>query len=227
MIETVMPQTPRPTALRRILIACAQRSPILHSVLARALPWSIGGATQDRWDQEYRNREWDRLREGAEAIHYEAIVYLAGQRPRPAILDLGCGFGQLLDKLTPAKRGRYVGVDFSAHAIAQATALKDADTDFDVADIARYEPRSGPFDIIVFNEVLQYFDDPKPLLLRYRDHLTPGGSVIVSLSANGFRPRLHMIGHWHEIARLGRLSSSIVIEADKVRWEIRRLTFAT
>ena len=40
--------------------------------------------------------------------------------------------------------------------------------------------RGGPYDLIVFNETLYYFDDPVACVRRYLQHLKPGGLLVVS-----------------------------------------------
>ena len=83
-------------------------------------------------------------------------------RPR-RILDLGCGSGLLLFPLAPDCE-RYVGVDFSAEAIADLTgeAAHRGLTGLQLFEQAVDDPSNieeGYFDVVLLNTVIQYFPD--------------------------------------------------------------------
>lgn len=213
------PRAPQP--VRMLLADIAARSPRARSILARAFPWKLDAGSEESWDYEYRAGKWDRLHDVLENTHYEGVASLCQTRGRPTVLDVACGSGVLLGKLTPDRRALYRGVDISRTAIKEARALGAPNAAFDVGDIQTFAPSAGRFDVIVFCEILQYFDDPQGIVERYARWLAPGGAIVISLSADGFRARLHMAGQWNKIRGVGAFEDRMVVEANHIRWEIR------
>src|SRR5262249_36616585 len=98
------------------------------------------------------------------------------------ILDVGCGSGSLTAALRLLDYQRYLGIDVSAEAIAQArTAFGDNRTDFAVATAESYVPEDR-FDGIIFNQVAYSFAPPGGIVGNYARFLSPAGRVIVSMS---------------------------------------------
>ena len=132
-------------------------------------------------DHEYASGGWDYL-EGAQELPRFGVVsaYCQAFARGGRILELGCGTGVLAERLDASRLGAYRGVDISATAIEQArTRVPDERFAFEAADIATYAP-AGPYDAIVFNEVLEYLDDPRATVARYWEAAAPEGVVIVS-----------------------------------------------
>jgi SAM-dependent methyltransferase len=78
-------------------------------------------------------------------------------------------------------RIEYVGVDRSKTAIdAAKKEWTDGLTDFVAMDIATYVP-DRKFDVIIFNEVLYYLDQPGDILGRFEDFLKENGRFVISL----------------------------------------------
>ena len=105
-------------------------------------------------------------------------------RPGGSVLDLGCGEGMVLEQIPAAERVHYTGIDLSQVAIGAAVRkISNAAVQrFICADLVTFEPVSGTtFDVVVFNEVLYYLQDPIAALLRYRAFSAPDGIVIVSV----------------------------------------------
>jgi SAM-dependent methyltransferase len=103
---------------------------------------------------------------GQRARHYVIaglVSDLAGHAP--AVLDVGCGFGTTyaaLKRLDPL----YHGIDLSGRAIERCREryAGDACASFEVADFSEWSaPRS--FDVVILNEVLQYFPRRRALAI--------------------------------------------------------------
>ncbi|HEX5000807.1 MAG TPA: class I SAM-dependent methyltransferase [Terriglobia bacterium] len=119
------------------------------------------------------------------ADHYTAArapAYLmnALRDRNAAILDFGCGFGQLIADLQARGYTRVEGADVSPEAISH---LRDRrvtvhdlteETDF-------YESRGGAYDYVIMSHVLEHF--PKDAIInqlkRIRQLLKPGGALLV------------------------------------------------
>lgn len=87
--------------------------------------------------------------------------------PGQRVLDLGCGTGQLLAALEPA---RGVGIDFSESMIAAARTQHPA-FDFrvgDTEDERAYDDLNGPFDAIILSDLIGSLDDCEATLKLLR-----------------------------------------------------------
>jgi SAM-dependent methyltransferase len=91
------------------------------------------------------------------------------------ILDVGCGHGALL---APAlARYRAIGVDF---ALGMLPFARDRGFAVYHADAAALPFGDDQFDAVVCTEVVQQYDDERPVLSELARVCRPGGSVIVS-----------------------------------------------
>ncbi len=114
--------------------------------------------------------------------------------PTPAaVLDVGCGLCELASVLAGHGLQRYVGVDLSDFAIARAQrehaswpVATACDLSFHRADLRDFDGAEGPFDVIVFNEVLKYveLDEAVHQTRRYSRWLAPHGVICVALAAD-------------------------------------------
>lgn len=141
--------------------------------------------TADAWDRQYRSGSWERLEENRELARYAVVAALV-RRFAPAgarIVDIGCGVGILAEHIAaPGTSYRYDGVDLSSEAIARANAERGQLGRFRVGDAERPRLEDGEqFDVLVFNEVLNYFGDPLAAVGRWVSRLDPGGVVVISL----------------------------------------------
>lgn len=112
----------------------------------------------------------------------ERLLIDAGIGEGMHVLDVGCGHGavtQLAAGLV-GSRGRVVGVDRAAAALAHARAhvLGPAELSFIEADIDALPAELGPFDAIIGRRVLMYLRDPGASLRRLAEQLRPGGVVV-------------------------------------------------
>jgi SAM-dependent methyltransferase len=111
---------------------------------------------------------------------------LRSRLPRNArVLEIGCATGLVLFELAPGC-ARYVGVDFSAPALAE---LRRRLSRRDLPQVELYEARAGAlpatlsgFDAVVLASVVQYLpgeDDLRRVLTEALGRLSPGGFVFV------------------------------------------------
>ena len=97
-----------------------------------------------------------------------------------SIVDVGCAGGALGNGLKEARPGACVrGVEMSASAAARARERLD---DVFVGSAALGPPAGWPrADCLIFADVLEHLVDPQAVLAKWKDHLTPGGSVVASI----------------------------------------------
>lgn len=132
------------------------------------------------WNYKYAIGKWNKM--GTEADRYQAIVtYIQKSSVTPPrILDLGCGYGALLEYLPKDAYATYLGVDLSDTAILKARKKKYPNAIFKVADLHQFKTEEK-FDLLVFNEVLYYLDNRLEVVKQLSLFTTPHAKMIVSL----------------------------------------------
>ena len=93
---------------------------------------------------------------------------------------MGAGKASYKSELDASKVSRYVGVDISTEVIARALSKSNERISFVAEDATRFTPQND-FELIVFNECLEYFEDPLSLVRRYENFLTDNGLFIISM----------------------------------------------
>lgn len=113
-----------------------------------------------------------------------------------SLLDVGCAHGFFLDE---ARREGFRVAGIEAHPDMARFAREGLGLDVVEGLWARADPPAGLWDVITFNDCLEYMPDPVSALRKACDRLAPGGIVFVKTpNAAYFRLR-------HRIARvLGR-----------------------
>ncbi len=144
--------------------------------------------SKETWNFQYQQGQWNHLLGEQER---NKVLGEMGRRyhPNPTILDVGCGFGNLLQHLSFQ---RYLGIDFSAVALDQAP--RSANVQFICIEAEQFQTEEK-FDIVIFNEILYYLD-ALALLDKYKTFLTPSGIFLISMWKHPKTIRL-----WEEIEK--------------------------
>jgi SAM-dependent methyltransferase len=150
----------------------------------------------DAGEAGYFDREYFRLYRG-KAAYVAALARRVRARvpPGAAVLDLGAGFGFLVDALREAGL-RACGLERAPLAAAHARrrgriAVGDAELPLPFAD--------GSFHAVTFCDVIEHLRDPLATLAECRRVLVPGGWILViTLNAHSAaRPLLGRSWAWH------------------------------
>jgi SAM-dependent methyltransferase len=109
---------------------------------------------------------------------HSAIVSLLGAGGGRRLLDAGAADGFLAEVMT--------GRGWIVTALERDPVLADRARgrchEVIVADLAEAAPKlPGPFDAIVYGDVLEHLSEPLTALQSVNQHLTPGGLVIISV----------------------------------------------
>lgn len=115
---------------------------------------------------------------------------------RETVLDLGCGVGHLAARLRDRGIKGYVGVDFSAEAVARARTSVPGYT-FRVGDIRRPRRWERPGNVVVLCEVLEHVTYDMRILRA----LQPGTRVLATV------PSYDSAGHVRHFATVAAVSA--------------------
>lgn len=112
---------------------------------------------------------------------HDAVVHALGHRSPRAILDVGCGTGQLAARLRGTfPRSEVVGCDFSAGMLRNA-AQRDRGVSWVRADALRLPFARGRFEALTCTEAFHWFPDQEAALAEFHRVLAPGGRVLIGL----------------------------------------------
>jgi len=154
------------------------------------------------------------------------VVRLAAKAARGAraILDVGCGQGELLSELSRALPSASVsGADLSEQSIADSR-KKNPDYDLFVMDLTdagfeqKHAERLGNYDLVVCSEVIEHIEDDGLAVRRLRSLLAPGGHLIITVPGGRMSRFDKVIGHYrHYRPRdLERLMRTNRLETERV-----------
>ncbi|MBO0692542.1 MAG: class I SAM-dependent methyltransferase, partial [Acidimicrobiaceae bacterium] len=140
-------------------------------------------AEQRRWNDDYWVRVWPRREELTNLVTDKLLDHLRVQ-PGEHVLDVGCGGGlttlALGGRVGPS--GLVVGYDLSepllALARSRAADQGSTNTRFVVGDAQQAEFDGGPFDAVVSQFGVMFFDDSTAAFANLRRHVKPDGRLV-------------------------------------------------
>lgn len=140
--------------------------------------------SKEDWEKQYVGGEWDRLDSLKEASRYAIMgLYCNWFHKQPNVLDVGCGTGVIVNYL---KFKNFLGIDISEDAIQKANKKENCAFLATNAEEFRTDKK---FDVIIFNEVIYYFDAIK-IMKKYEEFLNPDGIFLISIWEN---PRTKLV----------------------------------
>ncbi|HWA74475.1 MAG TPA: bifunctional class I SAM-dependent methyltransferase/glycosyltransferase family 2 protein [Polyangiaceae bacterium] len=141
----------------------------------------------DRREQERRERRLQELSRIAATRNPSSALraYYASELhgllstlilPSSRVLDVGCGLGDLLARLSPREA---IGIDVSPELIEQGRE-RHPGLDLRVVDVERDPLPEGPFDVIILTDTIGLLGDIQNTLERLRPLLAANGRLIVT-----------------------------------------------
>ena len=128
-----------------------------------------------------------------------------------SLLDIGCGSGAITERVNQGKNNRVMGVELDATRAAAARA-RGLNVITGLAD-ETFFAEHGPFDVILFTDVLEHLPNPSQTLALAIGGLRPGGLIIASVPN---------VAHWTVRLRLllGRFNYTEdgIMDATHLRW---------
>jgi len=181
------------------------------------------GNTETSWD-----RHWDDFAKATRAnpghaLRRKLIFRLLGRdagQPGAAILDVGCGSGDLLCGLRQRfPQAAFAGIDQSRSGLdAAAAKLPGAKLmQFDFANAGAPDDLQGWATHAVCSEVLEHVDDPVALLKSAGQCLKPGGLLAVTVPGGPVSAFDRHLGHQDHFtkARLSGILEQAGFEVEK------------
>ena len=147
--------------------------------------------------------------------------------PRKSILDIGCANGAFLRQVHQG--WRRVGIDNNRGAIELAQGLPGRGIEYICADLTSHNWRKERFGIITIFDTLEHMTDPKAVVEKVSELLTPGGICwiqTISCHSPGARyfgknwglltPAVHL--HYFDIGSLSRIlkSQDLIVESTAI-----------
>lgn len=145
--------------------------------------------TEDYWGEEEPSQEWIERSQSEKTQFFQECEPTAGR-----ILDVGCGSGFFLRALDSKKWDRY-GVEISVEAARLAARSLGADHIF-TGTLLHTEFEGSFFDAISFWSALEHTNEPRASLIRAREIIKPGGTLIIQVpNAASYQSRIFK-GDW-------------------------------
>lgn len=151
-----------------------------------------------------------------ESLRTRAIVRLVGPAPGRRILEVGCGAGNVLERMP---HGALTGVDLSPALLEKArrrlagrARLLQGDAESLVETIG-----GERFDVAFASEVLEHVQRPEQVVAQMAAVLAPGGTVVLSIPNE---PLINGVKSWlARLAMLGRLFPGMARRMDD-EWHV-------
>ncbi|MGK7947676.1 MAG: trans-aconitate 2-methyltransferase [Xenococcaceae cyanobacterium] len=112
----------------------------------------------------------------------EEIIELLAPQAGEYILDLGCGTGQLTNKIA-ATGAKVTGIDRSSEMIVKARA-NYPQLKFEVANATNFQVKQ-PLDAVFSNAVLHWIKQPEAVINCIQQALKPGGRFVAEFGGKG------------------------------------------
>ncbi len=177
--------------------------------------------SQARWNKQYEDGIWEGLKDQLEADRQQACRHFIKQyKPDSDILEVGCGEGIFVGNIIQKDEYRqYVGADVSDFVIQKtARELTDNKTTFRQEDMDNFQLKQ-PFDVIFFNESLNYAKNITETLRYCKTYLSqPDAIFIISLHNHKHSPK-----HWAEIHNNLTPFDSKSVKNERAEWCIEVL----
>ncbi len=158
--------------------------------------WDRNPKAVDHFDWYAQDGRWDQLYDPGNPVSHSFLtrrkrsVELMGDLEGKSVLDLGCGTGALIPALAGITGINYLGVDAAPNMVQQSQnllhSLQLEDTfSIKISDVRDVPVEDGSFDRVVGMGLLEYFDDPTPVIREACRVFLPGGLIVFSIPHKG------------------------------------------
>ncbi len=142
----------------------------------KPMPWS---------PDEYEKFKRERFAPFDDLIGYIEV------RPGMSVIDLGCGTGELTNRLAKLlPESDVLGIDSSEEMLSRAKTLTRAGLRFENSSI---ESAAAEWDLVFSHAAIQWVDDHTRLIPRLLNLVRPGGQLAIQLPSNHDHPSHQII----------------------------------
>ena len=131
----------------------------------------------NKWDVELYNDKHNFVYE-----YGEELVRLLNPKAGEAILDLGCGSGQLTHQISESI-AKAIGID-SSKSMIESAKLKYPEINFYVKEASNFR-FDKPFDAIFSNAVLHWVLESEKAVVSMKNNLKSGGRLVLEFGGKG------------------------------------------
>lgn len=134
--------------------------------------------------QQTRMAHWDKIAikrdtwQGMGKWYHQRLteIYKFLVSPNQRILEIGCGFGNLLTELRPTYG---IGIDFSSETITRAK-QKNPNFEYHQLDVHDLSKLNGEFDVIILSDTINDLWDVQRALEQIKKHCAPHTRIILN-----------------------------------------------
>jgi trans-aconitate methyltransferase len=174
--------------------------------------------SRERWNYQYAKGQWDGLKADYERERQETVRdYFIRHKNGGSLLEIGAGDG-ILPELVFQKQhySTYVGVDVADEVIAKCNErLGDDRHKFMFGDMNDWTIE-GSFDVVLFNEAINYARNLDKTLTDARKNLAADGVFIVSMHEHKRSPEI-----WAAFDRHFDVLEQRLVENDFSKWRVK------
>lgn len=149
-----------------------------------------------RWNDANQVAGWHKRERFTDRVT-PYIVAAAAPRAGERVLEIGPGGGKLSLAIAPfvAPKGRVIGADISQGMVdwanRRAAEARIANASFTVADMQTETVDGGPFDLVVSQFGVMFFEEPVAAFSNIRKQLKPGGRIAFACWQPGTKNAWH------------------------------------
>src|SRR3989344_5747718 len=143
---------------------------------------------KEYFDQVAPKREYWKKKNGYyyEYVEDKLLPFLIP--PGKKVLEIGCGTGDLLNKLKPV---RGLGIDISEKMITLASKKYSGDLNLEFS-LSKIEDLSEKFDFVVMSDLIGYLDDIQDVLSKLHRLISPRSRIVITQYSQTWEPILEM-----------------------------------
>ena len=112
-------------------------------------------------------------------VIYDGIIKSALKVKPESILDLGCGNGNILSRLSENSEAELYGIDLSEKMIEEAEERLNGKARLTIGDAEMLPYKEGSFDLVICNASFHHYPNPEKALLEIKRVLKPNGTLIL------------------------------------------------